>query len=116
VAQELQHNLGRGFEVLGTVQPGSSIKLVTNTMNSVISSLTKKYVSIIWEGAYDVAKNETEGGLRQLRDFVAEHNHTNLVSLKVPHRHDLQINSCVNNEVKVFYGKLKKHSKVFAHL
>ena len=57
MAQELQHNLGRGFEVLGTVQPGSSIKLVTNTMNSVISSLTKKGVCIIWEGAYDVAKN-----------------------------------------------------------
>ena len=34
VAKELQHNLGRGFEVLRKVKPGSSIKVVTNTMNS----------------------------------------------------------------------------------
>jgi hypothetical protein len=47
---------------------------------------------------------------------VAEHNHTNLVVMNVSHRHDLQINSCVNKEVKVFNRKLKKHSKVFAHL
>jgi hypothetical protein len=73
-------------------------------------------VCIIWGGAYDVAKNLTGGGLRRLRDFVAEHNHTNLVVMNVLHRHDLQINSCVNNEVKVFNRKLKKHSKVFAHL
>jgi hypothetical protein len=116
VAKELQHNLGRGFEVLGTVKPGSNIKVVTNMMNSAISSLTKKDVCILWGGAHDVAKNETEGGLRRLKDFVADHNRTNLVVMKVPHRHDLQINSCVNNEVKVFNRKLKKHSKDFAHL
>jgi hypothetical protein len=48
VAKELQHNLGRGFEVLRKVKPGSSIKVVTNTMNS--SSLTKKYVLLYGEG------------------------------------------------------------------
>jgi hypothetical protein len=47
VAKELQHNLGRGFEVLGTVKPGSSIKVVTNTMNSAISSLSKKDVCVV---------------------------------------------------------------------
>jgi len=33
--------------------------------------------------------------------------------MSVPRRHDLESNSCVNDEVKVYNGKLKKHLKVF---
>jgi hypothetical protein len=31
----------------------------------------------------------------------------------IPHRYDLQINSCVNNYLKVFNRKLREHWKVF---
>ena len=38
--------------------------------------------------------------------------HTNVIVMSVPYRHDLEPNSCVNHEVKVFNRKLRKHLKV----
>ena len=35
--------------------------------------------------------------------------------MSVPYRHDLDPNSCVNDEVKVYNRKLKKHLKVFGN-
>jgi hypothetical protein len=54
MANELQHRLGKNFEVLGIVKPGSNIKEITNTLNSTVSSLTKKDVCIVWGGTHDV--------------------------------------------------------------
>jgi hypothetical protein len=51
-----------------------------------------------------------------MKDFVARQNHTNLVLITVPHRHDLQESSCVNGAVKMFNRKLKKYSKAFENV
>jgi hypothetical protein len=51
MATELQHRLKDHFDVLGVVKPGPRIKELTNTLNSTISSLTKKDVCIIWGGS-----------------------------------------------------------------
>jgi hypothetical protein len=51
MATELQYRLKDDFDVLGIVKPGSRIKEITNTLNSTISSLTKKDVCIIWGGS-----------------------------------------------------------------
>jgi hypothetical protein len=96
MATELQHRLKDDFDVLGIVKPGSRIKELTNTLNSTISSFTKKDVCIIWAGSRDIAKDESENGLRYLKDFATRQNLTNLVVINTPHRHDLQESSCVN--------------------
>jgi CBS-domain-containing membrane protein len=57
-------------------------------------------VCIIWGGARDVAKNKREHGFRQMKRVVSSMNHTNLVIINVPHRHDLHESSCVNNTIK----------------
>jgi hypothetical protein len=62
--------------VFGIVKPASRIKEITNTLNSSISSLTKKDVCIIWGGSRDIAKNESENGLGYLKDFATRQNLT----------------------------------------
>jgi hypothetical protein len=47
MANELQYILGKGFETLDIVKPGSNIKDKTNMMNPTVSSLTKKDVCIL---------------------------------------------------------------------
>jgi hypothetical protein len=69
---------------------------------------TKRDACIIWGGTKDVGRNETNIGIRALNHFVSCHQHTNVIVLNVPHRHDLAPNSCVNQEVRVFNRKLKK--------
>jgi hypothetical protein len=95
------------------VKPGAKIDEVTNSLDSTIKSYTKRDVCIIWGGARDVAKNEGEHGLRQMKKVVSNMNHTNLVIINVPHRNDLHESSCVNNAIKTFNRKLTKHMKAF---
>jgi hypothetical protein len=96
MANELQHRLGKSFEVQAIVKPGANIKEITNTLNSTVSSHTKKDVCIVWGGTRDIAKNEGENDLWQMKDFVTRQNHTNLVVINVLYRHDLQERSCAN--------------------
>jgi hypothetical protein len=55
-------------------------------------------------------------GVRAMNDFVKSLDHTNVIVLNVPHRHDLIPNSCVNDEVKVFNRKIGKLCKVYKNL
>jgi hypothetical protein len=112
MANELQHRLGSSFDVLCIVKPGSNMKEITKTLNLTASSLSKKDVCIIWGGSCDIAKNEREYGLRQVKDLVKRLNSTNLVVINAPYRHDLQGNSCVNSAVKKFNRMLLKTSSL----
>lgn len=114
-AQELQHNLGKGFEVQGNVKPGANLQTIVNSPTEPIRKLTKKDVVVVWGGTRDVARNESEKGLRQICNFVENLKHTNVIVMSVPCRHDLASTSCVNHEVKVFNRKLKKRLKVLAN-
>ena len=116
LAKEVQHNIGKDFEVQALVKPGANIEAILNPSCSAVANLTKKDVCIIWEGTRDVAKNESNRGLRLLRNFISSHQNTNFILLCVPHRHDLEMNSCVNSETIAFNRKLKKLNKLFDNL
>ena len=112
-AQELQHNLGHGFIVQGIVKPGANLQTIVNAPTKTIAKLTKQDVLVVWGGTRDVGRNETAKGLYQIRNFVDNHRQTNIIVMSVPYRHDLEANSCVNQEVNVYNRKLKKHLKPF---
>jgi RNase H-fold protein (predicted Holliday junction resolvase) len=56
-----------------------------------------------------------EKGLHQIKNFVKNHNQTNVIVMSIPCRYDLEPKSFVNDEVKVYNRKLKKHLKVFGN-
>jgi len=60
-----------------------------------------------------MGKYETQRGLYQIKNSVENHNQTNIIVKGITYRYDLLINSCVNNEIKVFNRKLRKPLKVF---
>ena len=57
---------------------------------------------VLWGGTKDVSRNETSNGQTQIRNFVRENGHTNILVMNLPDRQDLEVNSCVNREIKVF--------------
>jgi len=73
-AQEVQHNLGRNFEVKGIVKPGANTEIIDNTSPKITSQLTEKDIVVVWGGTRDVWRNETKKGLHQLKNFVSNHN------------------------------------------
>jgi hypothetical protein len=63
---------------------------------------------VLWIGTRDVAKIESDEGLHQIKYFVENHKQRNVIVMSVPHRHDLERKSCVNDEVIRFNRKLRK--------
>ena len=112
---KLKETLNGKFEVIGYAKPNCDITL-TNSAKGSISTLTKNDVLAIRGGANDVAENNTKEGLRQILNFVRTNNHTNIVLLCLPYRHDLIDWSCVNKEITVFNRKLLKIMKCYEHV
>jgi RNase H-fold protein (predicted Holliday junction resolvase) len=94
------------------VKPRSYLATALNTAKKDTEELTKNDV-VVREGTKDVGNNETQKGLHQIKNLVENHNQTNIIVMGITHRYDLLINSCVNNEIKVFNRKLRKQLKAF---
>jgi RNase H-fold protein (predicted Holliday junction resolvase) len=115
-AKEVQQNVGCGFEVQEIVKPGSSTEVIVNTATRDIKKLTYKDPVVVWAGTRDVGKNDTgKGLLYQIKNFVENYKQTNIIVMSVPHRHDLEQKSRVNDEVERFNRKLKKFVKVYGN-
>jgi len=112
-ASEVQHNLDHTFEIQGIVKPGANLEGIVTSPSDTTTHLTKKDVVVIWGGTLDIGRNESKKALQQIRNFVQNHNQTNVIVMRAPYRHDLDPDSCVNKEVTVYNRKLKKYLKVF---
>ena len=112
-AQELQHNLNRNFSVQGIVKPGASMKDIVSSPPNSVKNLSSKDTVVIWGGARDIGKNESNQALKEITNFVQTHSKNNVIVISAPHRYDLSHTSCVNQEVKVFNRKLYKHLRAF---
>ena len=63
-----------------------------------IRHLTKKDIVVLLGGSIDVAKNNSQSAMKQILDLALNASHTNVIQLRVPHRHDLINESCVNKK------------------
>jgi len=52
----------------------------------------ESHVVVLWGGSNDIAKNNSLEGLKHIIKFLTEANHTNVILLTAPHRHDLITN------------------------
>jgi hypothetical protein len=107
--------LGSGFTVIGISKPNANVSAIIDYEYLKTEKLSKNDV-IICGGSRDVARNESKEGLRKISDFVRFSSNTNVIVTSVPHRFDLQPDSCVNKEVELFNRKLQKQMKAFGHV
>ena len=91
----------------GTVMPGAKLKNVIEPCLTNKDKFTKKDVVVIMGAANDIACNEAAGAVSTLRSTLPLLNHTNVIVVNVPHRHDLIESSCVNAEIRKYNDKLE---------
>jgi hypothetical protein len=89
------------------------MKTIKDMASVKVQQLTKKDIVVLWGGSNDIARNNSLVGLRHILEFLINANHTNVILLTAPHRHDLITNSCVNKEVEAFNKKLHKKVERF---
>ena len=62
-----------------------------------------------------MGKNYVKMAIKYVTNFIKVNNHTNIIVLSVPHRHNLMESSCINKEIRSFNRKLMKNAKTFKH-
>jgi len=116
LAAELSANLGKSFEVMDTIMPGSGLNHITSLASREISQLQRDEFIIICGGSNNINKNESKIGLRNIRKFAQQNKHTNVITISPPHRHDLPDSSCINGEIHVYNRRLHKVLKDVNHV
>jgi hypothetical protein len=101
---------------MGITKPNANTKGITDSLNLKSENLTKKDVVILCSGTRDIAKNETNIGLRYISQFANTTATTNVIVAYAPMSFDLQPTSCVNKEVATFNRKLQKTIKIHSHV
>jgi hypothetical protein len=64
---KLLSSLDTTFEVMGAVMPGSGLEQIRHLACQEISHLHRNDFVIIWGGASDINRNESNTGLRHIR-------------------------------------------------
>ena len=111
LASELKNYLGHEYSMSGTIIPGTCLNNVTQLAKIELSALTRRDTIIVWGGSNDMNKNEMQSGLKCVYNFVNQRTNTNILTLTIPHRHDLSLHSRVNKEILTFNRKLHKVMK-----
>lgn len=104
----LKNYLGHEYSISGTIIPGARLNNITQLAKNELTNLTRKDTIIVCGGSSDVYKNKTQSGLKCLYTFVNRRSNTNILTLTIPHRHDLSLHSCVNKEIQTFNRRLHK--------
>lgn len=77
--------------------------------------LMREDIAVVWGGANYIGKNTSPDDLKHIPNFMQNRRNTIVLIMSGPHRCDLVTSSCVNNERKVFNGKLHKKMKMLHH-
>ena len=108
--------LDDSYNVTGITKPDANLETITSPIDVNVYGYTKNDVLILSGGAMDVARNETNNGLRHLTRFLKRTPSTNIINLDVTYRFDLVNSSCVNKETIVYDRKLQKIVKTSNHV
>jgi hypothetical protein len=89
-------------------KPKANLEAINSPTDFNVDGYTKNDVLILSGGTVDVARNETNNGIRFVTHFLNRTVNTTVIILDVPHCFDLVNSSCVNIENIVYKRKLQK--------
>ena len=106
--EKISNLLDDSYKTTGITKPNANLEAITSPTNFNVDGYTKNDVLILSGGTVDVARNETNNGIRYVTHFLNRTVNSTAIILDVPHRFDLVNSSCVNVENIVDKRKLQK--------
>jgi hypothetical protein len=107
-SEKLANLLGNTYSVMGIIKPNARSSEISFPITLKTERLTKKDVMILCGGTNDVAKNDTNVGLSYLSKFVKQSSNTNVITMYVPHKFDLQPTSVLIRKWSHSTGNYRK--------
>jgi hypothetical protein len=115
-AAKMIASLDTRFDVCGVVKPGLATGTLMEMAKGDLEKLKMKDFLIVCSGTNDIDRNYSSNAFKNITNFIRSVNHTNVILIWVPYRHDMTNYSHVNNTIKSFNSKLLKHAKIFSHV
>jgi hypothetical protein len=94
-------------------KPGAHMDEFLKTAVNEVVLLSNKDILVLWAGANDISKNNTNKALKSLLKFMEGHKRVNIILIHAQHRHDLINTSCVNKKVVKYNRQVKKIIKLY---
>jgi hypothetical protein len=96
----------------------AKIDNIINSLESECKTLGKKDVVVISAGANDIYNQKDTGKevIHKMTQFWQSHSNTNIVTVGIPHRHDLVKDSRINRVIREFNNRLVDKVKRFNHV
>jgi hypothetical protein len=114
-AENITSVLSKKLEIFSLVKPGANSDELKVSAKNEIKDLTHTDLVIICYGSNDYERNEFPRTLTNISNFLQENNHTNILVMNVPFRHDLLNGNSVNYSIISLNRKIKRVTKAFQH-
>jgi trans-2-enoyl-CoA reductase len=112
-AAKILASLDTRFDVCGVMKPGLNTESLTETAKGEVGKLTMNDFLIIWSGTNDMERNHPQNAFKNITNSVQSVNHTSIIYISVPYRHDVTNDSHITVRLKpliVNYSNLQKFS------
>ena len=104
------------FKVCAFLKPGSSSQILKETIKGDIDSLTKNDFLIVFSGANDVYKKNSNNALKNIIKLIKSVKNTNVILVCIPHRFDLADHSVTTKLINLHNSKLLNLQKNFNYV
>jgi lysophospholipase L1-like esterase len=109
----LEPFLNSSYSLYSVVKPGSSTNELVKTANEVIRQLTHDDMIILCYGTNDF--DQKIRTFQNIKNFIMNNNHTNILLMNIPFRYDRPNTSYVNKIISSLNRKLQKLVKINPH-
>ena len=112
-ASKIDQYLNTKYEVNSWIKPGANTEEIVNILVGGLKCLGTQDVIVMNGGSNDIGskRNQIHKVLVQMKQFIQENTHSNIIIVNIPPRHDMNRNSVTNLEIRAANRKLNKIAK-----
>ena len=94
------------------MKPGSKSNELKETAKETIRQLSSNDLIVVCYGTNDLETNKFPSTFQNIRNFLSNINHTNILLLSIPFRYDLPDPHTINKEISTLNKKLQRLLKL----
>ena len=107
--------LNNDFDLYGAVKPGSGTSELSESAKGVIEQISCNDLIIISSGTNAYELNGFSSPFQNIKNYLMNTTHTNIILLNIPYRYDLRNSTAVNKPISLLNRKFYKLVKTFPH-
>jgi len=114
-ANLLKHTLNSDYDLYCVVKPGSGTSELMKTASEAIKNLSHNDIVVVYSGTNDYDSNNFYSTFRNIKNYINNNIHTNILLMKIPSRYDLHNSLSINKNIAGLNRKLMKLVKAFPY-